>query len=146
MADVLGLVLYLLYTSPLGDIVRRYNMGFHFYADDTQLYLSFNTLSEEDRVCCVAQVESCVSEIDHWMVNNKLKLNNDKTELLVIISKYQLCRPSLYGISVGGYCIGPSDSARNIGVVFDQIASLDGHVKSVCKSALFHLRNIAKPN
>ena len=51
-------------------------MGFHFYADDTQLYLSFNTLSEEDRVCCVAQVESCVTEIDHWMASNKLKLGS----------------------------------------------------------------------
>ena len=30
---------YLLYTSPLGDIVRRYNMGFRFYVDDTQLCL-----------------------------------------------------------------------------------------------------------
>ena len=88
--SVLGPVLYLLYTSPLGDIVRCYNMGFHFYADDTQLYLSFNTLNEEDRVCTVAQVESCVRDIDHWMASNRLKLNNDKTELLVISSKYQL--------------------------------------------------------
>ena len=141
--SVLGPVLYLLYTSPLGDIVRRYNMGFHFYADDTQLYLSFNTLNEEDRVCIVAQVESCVRDIDHWMASNRLKLN-DKTELLVISSKYQLSRPLLDGISVGGYRISPTDSAKNIGVVFDQTTSLDGHVKSVCKSALFHLQNIAK--
>ena len=76
------------------------------------------------------------------MASNNLKHNNDKTELLVISSKYQLRKPSLDGISVGEYRISPSDSARNIGVVFDQIASL--HVKSVCKSALFHLRNIAK--
>ena len=56
------------------------------------------------------------------MASNKLKLNNDKTELLDISSKYQLCRPSLDGISLGGYRIGPSNSPRNIGVVFDQIA------------------------
>ena len=142
--SVLGPVLYLLYTSPLGDIVRRYNMDFYFYADDTQLYLSFNTLNGEDRVCTIAQVESCVRDIDHWMASNRLKLNNDKTELLVISSKYQLTKPPLDGISVGGYRISPSDSAKNIGVVYDQTASLDGHVKSVCKSALFHLRNIAK--
>ena len=37
--SVLGPILYLLYTSPLGDIVRRYNMGFHFYADDTVVFV-----------------------------------------------------------------------------------------------------------
>ena len=38
----------------------------------------------------------------------------------------------------------PSVSARNIGVVFDQTLSLEKHVNSFCKAALFHLRNIAK--
>ena len=35
---VLGSMLYLLYTTLQGDIVRRYNMGFHCCADDTQFY------------------------------------------------------------------------------------------------------------
>ena len=38
----------------------------------------------------------------------------------------------------------PSVSARNIGVVFDQTFSLEKHVNSVCRAALFHLRNIAE--
>ncbi|CAH3177766.1 unnamed protein product, partial [Porites lobata] len=67
---LLGPILYLLYTSPLGDIVRQYNMGYHFYADDTQLYLSFSSLSGDDQAYSVSQVESCVRDIDRWMSCN----------------------------------------------------------------------------
>ena len=77
------------------------------------------------------------------MARNKLKLNRDKTELLVISSKHRPC-PSLDSILAGDYRVRPSNTARNIGVVFDQTLSLEEHVISVCKSALFHLRNIFK--
>ena len=113
--SVLGPILYLLYVSPLGDIVRRCNMGFHFYADDTQFYLFFNSLNADDQVSSVSWVESCVREIDNWMTRNKLKLNRDKTELLVISSRYRP-RPSLDSIVVGNCLVCPSVSARNIGV------------------------------
>ena len=59
-------------------------MGFHFYADDTQLYLSFDSQSGEQQALAAAQVEACAGEIDSWMKANKLKLNSDKSELLVI--------------------------------------------------------------
>ena len=59
--SVHGPILCLLYTSPLRDIVRQYNMGYHLYDDDTQLYLSFNPLSGDDQAYAVAQVESCVN-------------------------------------------------------------------------------------
>ena len=80
-----------------------------------------------------------VREIDNWMTHNKLKLNRDKTELLVISSRY-LLRPALDSIVVGDYHVCSSITARHIGIVFDQTLSLEKHVISVSKFALFHLR------
>ena len=74
------------------NIVRKYNMGFHFYADDTQLFFDFR--SGEGEASTVNSIEACASKIDEWMRLNKLKLNSDKSELLVISSKYRP-RPSL---------------------------------------------------
>jgi hypothetical protein len=44
--SVLGPILYLLYTSPLGDIIRDHGFDFHFFADDSQLYLAFESTTE----------------------------------------------------------------------------------------------------
>ena len=141
--SVLGPILYLLYTSPLGDIVRRYNMGFHFYADDTQLYLSFDSLSGEGQASAVHSIEACASEIDEWMRLNKLKLNSDKSELLVISSKYRL-RPSLDSISIREQVVNSSVSATNLGLIVDDSLSLEEHVNSISKSCYYHIRRIAK--
>ena len=47
----------------------------------------------------MSNIERCVLEIDHWMLVNRLKLNKDKTELLVISAKH-LPVPIVQEISV----------------------------------------------
>ena len=88
----MGPLLYLLYTSPLGDIIiRQHGMEFHLYADDSQIYFSFDS-----SLCClsavVSRIQACLSDISSWMSLNGLKLNGDKTELLITGSQF---RPSL---------------------------------------------------
>ena len=62
-------------------------------------------------------VELCVKDIGDWMLRNKLKLSQDKNELLVIISKYRP-RPLLDYIRVGEEAITSNKQARNVGVGF----------------------------
>ena len=75
---------------------------------------------------------------------NKLKLNGDKTELLVIgsgnLSASQL--PSFTAID--GSVIQPSHSSRNIGIIFDNKLNMERQVSATCKSAFFHIQNISR--
>ena len=63
---------------------------------DTRLYI---TDCSYDLSLAKRRVEGCVNNIDCWMVNNGLKFNQDKTELVLISSKSR-CRPSLEFIQV----------------------------------------------
>ena len=64
-------------------------------------------------------IEACVSDINEWMTGNKLKLNNDKTELLILHAHHRPS-PSLDSVYAGTELIKASESVRNIGVWFDR--------------------------
>ena len=88
--SVLESILFVLYTAPLADILRFHEMQFHFYINDTQLYISFSTNNDMELTNSITKIEECLSDIDKWMSINRLKLNKDKTELLYLFSKYNL--------------------------------------------------------
>lgn len=142
-SSVLGPILYLLYTSPLGDIIREHDLSFHLYADDTQLYTSFSCKNTHDFQVAKQRLESCISDITLWMTANKLKLNNGKSELLLLHSQFRPT-PTLPSLTVGEKIIRPTNKARNLGVLFDETMSFSPHVNAVVKGAFYHIRNIAK--
>ena len=108
-----------MYTSPLGEIAQRHQMFYHFYADDTQLCITFRTSSVSDMNLSNAKLGNCGLEMDAWMLSNKLKLNKDKSEVLVISSSYRP-RPPLSSVDICDETVSCSPSARSIGVIFDE--------------------------
>ena len=75
--SVLGPIAFCIYTIPLGAILRHYKIQYHIYADNTQLCCSFD-LDTPDEV--LSTILACFSDIRTWMIRNKLKINDDKTE------------------------------------------------------------------
>ena len=55
-------------------------------ADDTQLYSSFDLNNSCDEIAARSRIELCINDIKMWMTVKKL--NDDKTELLIMSSKY----------------------------------------------------------
>jgi hypothetical protein len=85
--SVLGPKFFTMYTKPVGIICKKHGLNHHFYAEDGQLYLSFkptNSVSQKDALRCV---ENCLVEIASWMNSNMLKINADKTEVIVFTSQ-----------------------------------------------------------
>ena len=117
----------------------------HAYADDTQLYLSFKpgcTAAEEESM---AAMENCIlNVICAWMIMDKMKINDIKTEFLIIGTKQQLNKVNIKTLSVCDSAVAPAALARNLGVLFDENITLLPHINNTCKNAFYYIRNVRR--
>ena len=78
------------------------------------------------------------------MIQDKMKLNDDKTEFLIIGTSQQLKKVRTDTLSVGNAIISPVLSARNLGAYFDSNMTLAPFINNTCKSAFPQLYNIRR--
>lgn len=140
--SVLGPQLFSIYTLPLQNIIDANKMSYHLYADDTQIYITFNPKCAESTESMKSTIDICTTNIGHWMRSNFLKLNSDKTEVLVLSKpSINITVPSL---TIDGLSILVNNSVRNLGVHYDHLLKMDVHVRTMCKKAFYQIHLIHK--
>ena len=93
----------------------------------------------------VEKLEACVKDIREWMLSNFLKLNDSKTEFLILGTPQLSAKlPKNISITIGDEIVSPSKTARNIGAIFYSNLQMSDHVSSICRSCYIHIRDIGK--
>ena len=129
--SVLGPLLFTMYTSPLSDIANRHNLSNHYYADDSQLYVSFTPGNNHRQTDAISQVGRCVDDVKSWMITNSLKLNDSKTELMVFGTPHNLQLSPDIQLRVGDCVISPSEVVRDLVCFLDPTMSMISHVNNL---------------
>ena len=123
---------------PLGAICRRHGMQFHCYADDTQVYLIIKPLDSWDDY--FSRLEACIADIGQWMTSNLLKLNQDKTELIIFSSKQNLQSVPNIKLKVGDHVVESVSCVKDLGVFFDNHLNMEQQISSTVKYC--HFQNV----
>ena len=108
------------------------------HADDCQLYTSFSISANET----VSSMQMAIDDIRAWYAANMLKLNDDKTEMLAIGSKYRTI-PKLPDLNVGSTAFTPSEHVRNLGVIMDTKFTMEPHKTKIMQIAFLKIRQIS---
>ena len=138
--SILGPILFILYISEIDKIARCFGLKVHCYADDTQLYISFDAV---DIIPTIETIEHCLEAIKSWMTKMFLKLNEGKTQLLVISPTKSLVKSNLRcALRFNENIIYCKSQADNLGVIFDNSMAFDQQISSIISSGYGTLKNL----
>ena len=71
--SVLGPIMFVLYIKPLSNLIERHSLIVHLFADDIQIETS---ILPQHVHSAISSVETCISDVKYWMIENKLQLND----------------------------------------------------------------------
>ena len=85
-----------------------------------------------------------IEDLRQWMLMDHLKLNDEKTEFLLVGTRQQLAKLCVESLAVSDHLIAPCQEAKNLGCWFDQKLSMVTNINKVCSASHFYLHNIRR--
>ena len=131
----------LMYIKPLSAIIDSHSIIHHSFADDLQLQMS----APPDRISeLLHSMQSCISDVKAWSTANMLKLNDSKTELMLVTSKRSKHLHNLpTSITIGNAQIPFKHSVKNLGLTLDCHLTMNAHVSNIARTCYYELRRLA---
>ena len=137
--SILGPILFNCYTSTLMEIIPASKESFlSGYAHDHAVIHCFSPNNKNIR----QNIASNIDKIRNWMEENQLKMNDAKTEFIVIGTASNIKKNTLENTEIGDTIIHQSSKMKFLGVYLDEKLSLKDHVGNRARKAHYNLRLI----
>jgi hypothetical protein len=138
--SVLGPRFFNIYTKPLYQYMEPTGFDIDGYADDNQLLKRF--LPVQQGYALADSIQHCLNCILQWMNEYFLRLNQDKTKILVIAPPSIRLEIRIGGVFLGNTCVRFVDSAKDLGVILDSELSFDSQINKLVKSCFMIIRKL----
>ena len=136
--SVLGPVLFSIYISPITNVLSRHNVQYHMYADDMQVYFSIEIADDTFDT----RVDVIMRDIKEFLDFRLLKLNEEKTEIILIRGNRRSGIVTDYTFNILGKNIKSKTSVKNLGVIFDDDLDFCSQINSTVAKCGYHIRNL----
>ena len=121
-----------MYIKPLSAIIDSHSITHHSFIDDLQLQMS----APPDRISeLLHSMQSCMSDVKAWATANMLKLNDSKTELMLVThkrTKHLHYLPT--SITIGNAQFPFKHSVKNLGLTLDCHLTVNAHVSNIART------------
>ena len=139
--SVLHPILFNMYIMPLSAIIDLHSIMHHSCPDDLQWQMS---ASPDNISELLHSMQSCIGDVKAWATANMLKLNDNKTELMLVISKRTKHLHNLpTSITMGNTQIPFKQSLKNLGFTLDCHLTMNAHISNIARTCYFELRHLA---
>ena len=127
--SVLGPVLFNIYIRSLYNVINAAGFSASGYADDSNAKLTFSLCFQHNII--TQQLPKLMNQITHWMNCFFLKINPDKTEIILFLPNTLKNHPTINGTILStGTCIRFSDVVQNLGFKLDQSLNFESHINT----------------
>ena len=131
--SILGPIFFMIFMNDLNEVVE--NCKILSYADDTTLYFTSKNASNIQ-----VAINQDINKLEKWFLENRMKLNESKTELMVVQPKNKDNSCSKIHIAMKNRIIPHSEKLKILGITINNKLKWDTHINDVIRACKYQLR------